>query len=594
MLSRARRATATPLASVLLVVALLALVLLSSPVGAQEGDQGELELQSPNDAFTDSPAPGQSPGPPGAVWDPDLNDQALELLFLEIALLEHLDAFAGGDTPAFTAIHDAYGPWPAEVPREEIVDMLYEVDARLADTKTAIFAALGSPATLEQPLDDIPAVEKARIANGDVRVVPSELYIAAFHDLLTFGDARALRTAGILDAVVADELPLALEILADPADINQLRLGDSQVAAQPTGIQARLDALDGEPGDGGAPWVTILAIAGLGLLVGVALTMLLLRRRRGDRPASQDRVTELIWEAHRRLSGATEEEDVVAIGASTAAAITDSTSAYVFRATDDGLRRAGTDSVTTTSALQRVAETAQPLLTELSGDAAIGTAAVCAVPLVSDATMAGILVARRELERPYGNDDRHRLELLAPALAGALLSADQLDSFENLAMVDGLTSLGNRRRLDGDLETTLAAAVANDTPVAFAMIDVDHFKQFNDTHGHEAGDVALQTVARVIENNVRATDVVYRYGGEEFSVLLPTATVAEAREAGERIRSAVEHAEITGGETQPGGRLTVSVGISTLEAGPAESLKTRADGALYRAKAMGRNCSVLA
>ncbi|GJM38462.1 MAG: hypothetical protein DHS20C19_18290 [Acidimicrobiales bacterium] len=593
MLSRARRAAATTLAPVLLVVALLGLVLLSSPVGAQEGDQGPLELQSPSDDFFGGPPPGQGPGPvPG--WDPELNDRAFELLLLEIALLDHLDAFTGVEPPAFTQIHDAYGPWPANIARDDLVAMLYEVDGRLADTKADVFAELGSPPSIEHALDDIPAVEKARISNGDTGVVPSDPYISAFHELLTFGDSRALRSAGLLDVVIAEELPLALEFLADPADINQLRTGAGQVAAQPAGIEARPEAPESEPTDDGAPWLTILAIAGLGLLVGVALTMLLVRRRRGDRPASRDRVTELIWEAHRGLSGATEEEDVVAIGTATATTITDSINAYVFRVSDDGLRRSGTETVITQTALLRVSETAQPLLTELSGDAAIGTAAVCAVPLVSDATMAGILVARRELERPYGNDDRHRLELLAPALGGALLSADQLDSFENLAMVDGLTALGNRRRLDGDLETTLAAAVADGTPVAFAMIDVDHFKQFNDTHGHEAGDVALQSVARLIEHNVRASDVVYRYGGEEFSVLLPTATVQEAREAGERIRGAVERAEIAGGETQPGGRLTVSVGISTLEAGPAESLKTRADGALYKAKALGRNCSVLA
>lgn len=578
MLSRARRAIANALAPVLLIVALLGLVLLSSPVGAQEGDQGPLELQNPDDA----------------AWDPELNDRAFELLLLEIALLVHLDAFAGIEPPAFAQIHDAYGPWPVDVARGDLVEMLHDVDGRLADTKTEIFAELGSPPSLAHALDDIPAVEKARISNGDTHVVPSDPYISAFHELLTFGDSRALRDAGILDVVIADELPRALVFLADPAAINQLRTADSQVPIQSQGIQARNETTESAPADRGAPWVTILAIAGLGLLAGVALTMALVRRRRGDRPARHDRVTELIWEAHRRLSGATEEEDVVAIGTATAATITDSMNAYVFRVTDDGLRRSGTETVITHTALRRVSETAQPLLTELSGDAAIGTAAVCAVPLVSDATMAGILVTRRELQRPYGNDDRHRLELLAPALGGALLSADQLDSFENLAMVDGLTALGNRRRLDGDLETTLAAAVANGTPVAFAMIDVDHFKHFNDTHGHEAGDVALQTVARLIEHTVRATDVVYRYGGEEFSVLLPTATVEEAREAGERIRGAVEQAGIAGGETQPGGRLTVSVGISTLEAGPAESLKTRADGALYQAKALGRNCSVLA
>lgn len=539
--------------------------------------------------------PGDDPFFSGDIpgWMPfELNERALSELLLEIALLHELDGFEGGQPARFADIHAAYGPWPEDTSREQTLALLFAVDDDLAEIKNEVNAAAGTTPSLAFALDEIPAVQRARLTNGERSVVPVQPYTSAFHDLATFGSAAQLRAEGILEEEIGFVLPDILGGLTDAAAINELRATNAQVQVPTADLSSRLDAIDGEPTDG-APWLTILAIAGVGLIAGILITLLILRRRR-DEPESRDVVTELIWEAHRRLSGATEEKEVVRIGTTTAVAITDSVDAYLFRVDDDGLRRAGTDVVITHSVLLRVAETAQPLLTELRDDAAVGTAAVCAVPLVSDGTMAGVIVTRREFERPYGPEHRQGLELLAPALGGALLSADQLGSFENLAMVDGLTSLGNRRRLDGDLETTLADAIANDLPVAFAMIDVDYFKQFNDTHGHEAGDVALQSVARIIEETVRATDVVYRYGGEEFSVLLPGATIEEAHSAGERMRAAVEAATIPGGETQPAGRLTISVGISTLDAGPPDGLKSRADDALYRAKAQGRNRSVVA
>lgn len=110
--------------------------------------------------------------------------------------------------------------------------------------------------------------------------------------------------------------------------------------------------------------------------------------------------------------------------------------------------------------------------------------------------------------------------------SGALTSADAVGSATSLAMIDGL-------------------------PVAFAMIDIDHLKTFNDTHGHAAGDAPLQTVAQVIESCVRSTDVVHRYGGEEFSVLSPGANPEEARAVVERVRAEVEAARVTGSTTSP-------------------------------------------
>jgi diguanylate cyclase (GGDEF)-like protein len=186
------------------------------------------------------------------------------------------------------------------------------------------------------------------------------------------------------------------------------------------------------------------------------------------------------------------------------------------------------------------------------------------------------------------------LETLAPYTAAALASADRHGSMTHMALVDGLTSLGNRRRLDHDLSATLQKAVAAGLPVAFAMVDVDHFKNYNDSHGHGAGDEALRQVASVIAAHVRDSDIVYRYGGEEFSILLPGSNAEEAQSVAERVRAAVQDASFPGEEMQPGGTLTVSVGVATLASSTPDALKARADTALYDAKSNGRNQVVMA
>jgi diguanylate cyclase (GGDEF)-like protein len=127
------------------------------------------------------------------------------------------------------------------------------------------------------------------------------------------------------------------------------------------------------------------------------------------------------------------------------------------------------------------------------------------------------------------------------------------------------------------------------------MIDVDHFKAYNDAHGHPAGDVLLRQIADTISECVRDTDVVYRLGGEEFAVLLRGAAEPEAEAIASRIRSAVAGQEFTGAGTQPGGRVTVSVGVSRhLDGSDTAALVSKADEALYTAKRTGRDRVVFA
>jgi len=128
------------------------------------------------------------------------------------------------------------------------------------------------------------------------------------------------------------------------------------------------------------------------------------------------------------------------------------------------------------------------------------------------------------------------------------------------------------------------------------MIDVDHFKKYNDRNGHPAGDEALRTVARFIAEDRRAVDVVARYGGEEFAILLHDVAKPAAVEVAEKIRERISAATIAGASAQPLGKMTVSIGVALCpdDATTAEGLLESADVALYRAKKGGRDTVVAA
>jgi len=157
------------------------------------------------------------------------------------------------------------------------------------------------------------------------------------------------------------------------------------------------------------------------------------------------------------------------------------------------------------------------------------------------------------------------------------------------AFTDVLTRTPNRRRLEDDLDA-LEAGTATD--VAVLMVDVDHFKKLNDLAGHASGDRALARVAGAVSACLRRDDTLYRYGGEEFCVLLPGATNETAVAVADRIRAAVEAVVVDGEEHLPAGRLTVSIGVSTCGS-PRDGIRA-ADDALYEAKQQGRNQVVAA
>jgi diguanylate cyclase (GGDEF)-like protein len=172
----------------------------------------------------------------------------------------------------------------------------------------------------------------------------------------------------------------------------------------------------------------------------------------------------------------------------------------------------------------------------------------------------------------------------------AMANARLMRTMEGQAMTDSLTGLHNTRFFDPYLEQELEAAQRDQQPLSVLMIDVDHFKAFNDTHGHPAGDEALRAFARVIGGSIRASDLAARYGGEEFIVALRHVGSEEALVVAEKLRTAVEQMVV---ELGPGryARLTASFGTATTSpyVQDQKSLVALADAALYRAKEGGRN-----
>ena len=154
---------------------------------------------------------------------------------------------------------------------------------------------------------------------------------------------------------------------------------------------------------------------------------------------------------------------------------------------------------------------------------------------------------------------------------------------EDLAFTDALTGLGNRRAWESWLDAAMSAARADGQPLCVAILDLDHFKLFNDSHGHPAGDALLAGAAVSWRRELRPTDILARYGGEEFAAVLPACSLDGAKVVVERIRAAT-----------PAGQ-TVSAGIAQWDGSEDnETLVARADAALYRAKAAGRDRALIA
>jgi diguanylate cyclase (GGDEF)-like protein len=194
----------------------------------------------------------------------------------------------------------------------------------------------------------------------------------------------------------------------------------------------------------------------------------------------------------------------------------------------------------------------------------------------------------------FTESDLHLLTALtdhAAAMIERLAALESAAQFEEQAMTDPLTGVYNRRFLDRRLEEELSRSSRQHLEFSLMMLDLDHFKIYNDLCGHLAGDRALAKIAALLKGAAREMDVVTRYGGEEFCILLPGTPAKEALLAAERVRQALEIETFAGEELLPLGRLTVSIGLATypLDSDTPAALIHAADLALYKAKSQGRN-----
>ena len=186
------------------------------------------------------------------------------------------------------------------------------------------------------------------------------------------------------------------------------------------------------------------------------------------------------------------------------------------------------------------------------------------------------------------------LQILATRIRGNNTTVSESrrlqQAYKRHAAMDALTGLHNRRWLDQVLPRQVRRSAMKGDPLCVIMADVDHFKKFNDTHGHQAGDFVLFAVARVLTERFRPTDLLARYGGEEFTIVLPNTDLEGAKAAAERVRAAVASTDLITVDQVELPRVTISMGLAQLAADQdTTQLLTAADAALYRAKEAGRN-----
>lgn len=223
------------------------------------------------------------------------------------------------------------------------------------------------------------------------------------------------------------------------------------------------------------------------------------------------------------------------------------------------------------------------------GTSTLDGGAALVLALSSRGRTAGVLLLRRGPEDgPWNEGSRSLAEGIAEHLTVALRHIDLLERTRRDAAYDELTGLASRRQFMRELARETERVKRQGSPLSLLMIDADHFKAVNDTHGHGGGDEVLRTIARCLKSGTRSLDVVGRLGGEEIGVLLPSAATEQAMLVAERLRRAIEQSR-----TEWRGaviRVTVSVGVAEWDPEWSfEDLLEVADAALYQSKATGRN-----
>ncbi|MGD9571193.1 MAG: diguanylate cyclase [Thermoleophilia bacterium] len=425
----------------------------------------------------------------------------------------------------------------------------------------AAAAVLPRSASAREHLLATAACLGALVLHGLLQIVPrrrpNSLLLA--HDVGLVVDAALIFTlaalSGGLDGLGLWLLPLqALAVTlgySTPSGIKALILGGIVV-----GALYALDSPDPPPPEDwlGAP---LMAVA----VVGIASIFDIVNRRDLARSGARDRAK---WTVSTDLIGATSDDEVVEVLRTGAQGLLEEWDVTV------GLGGGGVEE-------KRWRDGGRGLIE---------------VPLVDPAGDAPVALGRVTVSRPLprhgrlfiGAKDVGAIRQMASDASAALVRIAAVERLEQLSLADPLTGLGNRRAFDEALTEELARVGRNDGRLGLVMIDVDHFKRFNDLHGHQAGDEALIAVAHAMSTAARAGDRACRIGGEEFALLLPGADEEPAIAVAERIRAVLADAGT------PSGPVTVSLGVASAGRGTrAEDLVRTADRRLYAAKEAGRD-----
>jgi len=239
-----------------------------------------------------------------------------------------------------------------------------------------------------------------------------------------------------------------------------------------------------------------------------------------------------------------------------------------------------------------------PRLTPEEQHQAPASFAMLLLPLVAGDETIGVAQFERDAPGTFTRRDLARVRALASQAAATLANVRSHRDVYNQAVTDGLTGLFNRRHIQAVLLDERRRAQRYGHPLSLIMLDVDGFKTYNDTYGHVQGDVLLRMLSAILRSTVRAVDVVGRFGGEEFIIVLPETPASEAFQAAERLRLAVARTVFPGFDGDPDLAVfkTISLGVATYPDVPddTQSLVQIADAALYRAKHGGRNQTVQA
>lgn len=219
------------------------------------------------------------------------------------------------------------------------------------------------------------------------------------------------------------------------------------------------------------------------------------------------------------------------------------------------------------------------------------------IPMLYQGQVTGVLDFFAGYPNAFDAEELELLKALGAQAAMAIVNAKLYEQTVTLATSDALTGLDNRRSMEKRIEDEIARSQRFSKPLSLLMIDVDHFKDYNDRMGHVLGDAALKQMAQALRMQIRKVDGLARFGGEEFCAILPETAKGDAHEVAKKLRDLVNGVQLPGGSEQPLGFMSVSIGVAVypddmpavIERTASTELVHAADEALYRAKAHGRN-----